>query len=98
MRRSYHRWYSPALGRHMELLAFGHAGARVLAFPASKHPFFDWEDRGLVGALWHHLESGWLQLFCVDQVDAESWYGWHLPVGQRARRHAQYDRYLAEEV
>ncbi|MGD8805869.1 MAG: esterase, partial [Chloroflexota bacterium] len=27
MKREYHRWYSPSLGRDMELLIFGHAGA-----------------------------------------------------------------------
>jgi esterase/lipase superfamily enzyme len=82
----------------MELLVFGHAGARVLAFPASKHPFYDWENRGLVGSLRHHCERGWLQLFCLDQVDTESWYGWWLHPTQRARRYNQYDRYLTDEV
>src|SRR5262245_42450023 len=98
MHRSYHRWYSPALGRDMELLVFGHAGARVLAFPASKHPFYDWEDRGLVASLRWHLDDGHLQLFCVDQVDTESWYGWHLPPARRALRHLQYEKYLLDEV
>jgi esterase/lipase superfamily enzyme len=98
MRRSYHRWYSPALSRDMELLVFGHAGARVLGFPASMHPFYDWEDRGLVSALRPRLEAGHFQLFCLDQVDRESWYGWHLHPGQRAHRYGQYQRYLVEEV
>src|SRR4051794_21672077 len=98
MRRRYHRWFSPALGRDMELLVFGHAGARVLGFPPSRHPFSDWEDRGLVRSLAGHLERGELQLFCVDQVDGESWYGGHLPPAQRARRYAQYDAYLRDEV
>ena len=26
MNREYHRWYSPSLGRDMEMLIFGHAG------------------------------------------------------------------------
>lgn len=82
----------------MELLVFGHAGARVLAFPPSKHPFYDWEDRGLVGSLGWHLEQGHFQLFCVDQVDCENWYGWWLHPSQRARRYLQYDRYLDQEV
>ena len=30
MNREYHRWYSPSLNRDMELLIFGHAGARVI--------------------------------------------------------------------
>jgi esterase/lipase superfamily enzyme len=98
MQRQYHRWFSPSLGRDMELLVFGHAGARVLAFPPSKHPFYDWEDRGLVGSLRGPLEAGHVQLFCVDQVDAEAWYGWWLHPSQRARRCSQYDRYLTDEV
>jgi esterase/lipase superfamily enzyme len=98
MQRQYHRWFSPSLGRDMELLVFGHAGARVLAFPPSKHPFYDWENRGLVAALGWHLEAGQVQLFCVDQVDAEAWYAWGLHPAQRALRCAQYDRYLTEEV
>jgi esterase/lipase superfamily enzyme len=98
MRRTYHRWYSPALGRDMELLVFGHAGARVLAFPASMHPFYDWENRGLVGSLGGHLDSGSLQLFCVDQVDRDNWYGRHLHPAERARHYLAYDRYLHDEV
>jgi esterase/lipase superfamily enzyme len=99
MQREYHRWFSPALGRDMELLGFGHAGARVLVFPTSMGRFFDWEGRGLVGhTLGEHLQRGWLQLFCVDSVDSESWYARHLPVADRVRRHAQYDAYLCNEV
>jgi esterase/lipase superfamily enzyme len=98
MKREYHRWHSPSLDRDMELLAFGHAGARVLAFPTSMGRFYQWEDFGLVGALGEHLEQGWIQLFCVDSVDGESWYAKHLPPADRARRHAQYDRYLVSEV
>ena len=33
MNREYHRWYSPSLGRDMDLLVFGHAGARAIVFP-----------------------------------------------------------------
>ncbi|MGH9174953.1 MAG: esterase family protein, partial [Vicinamibacterales bacterium] len=58
----------------------------------------EWEDRGMVWALADHLNNGWLQLICVDSVDAESWYAaWAHPSG-RAIRHAQYDSYLLHEV
>jgi hypothetical protein len=53
MHREYHRWYNPSLGRDMELLLFGPGGARVLAFPTSMGRFFEWEDHGMVDALWH---------------------------------------------
>ena len=98
MRREYRRWKSPSLGREMDLLIFGHAGARVLVFPTSMGRFFEWEDRGMVGALGEHLEKGWLQLYCVDSIDDESWYARHMHPADRARRHEAYKRYLLHEV
>lgn len=98
MNREYHRWHSPALGRDMELLIFGHAGARVLVFPTSKGKFYEWEDRQMTNAIWGHLDNGWVQLICVDSVDAESWYAhWKHP-GDRAWRQIQYEYYLLNEV
>src|SRR5215211_691478 len=98
MNREYHNWHSPSLNRDMELLVFGHAGARVLVFPTSKGKFYEWEDRGMMYTLGEHLHNGWLQLYCVDSVDEESWYcGWCEP-GGRAYRHVQYDNYLYNEV
>jgi esterase/lipase superfamily enzyme len=99
MRREHHAWESPALwGRRMELLVFGHAGARVLVYPTSMGSYFEWEDRGMVGALAEHLERGWIQLFCVGSVDAESWYArWRHP-HDRAEWQDRYDRYVHEEV
>ncbi len=98
MKREYHRWYSPTLHRNMELLVFGHAGARVLVFPTSLGSFFEWEDRQMMVTLGEHLERGWLQVFCVDSVDAESWYDKQKHPGERAWRHDCYDRYLYHEV
>lgn len=98
MNREYHRWYSPSLNRDMELLVFGHAGARVLVFPTSQGRFFEWEDRGIMRSMQWQIDSGLLQFFCVDSVDSESWYcSWAHP-GGRAYRHAQYDGYLYNEV
>jgi esterase/lipase superfamily enzyme len=99
MHRDYQRWFSPALGRDMELLIFGHGGARVLVFPSSMGRFFEWEDRGMIhGALGHHIAQGWLQVCCVDSVDDESWYAKSKHPGDRAYRHAQYDAYICNEV
>lgn len=98
MNREYHKWHSPALGRDMELLIFGHAGARVLIFPTSKGRYYEWEDRGMMNVLGRHIDNGWLQVYCVDSVDAESWYArWRHP-GERAWRHMQYEQYLLREV
>jgi len=82
----------------MELLVFGHAGARVIVFPTSMGRFFQWEDTGMIGALGEPLENGHIQVFCVDSVDGESWYNKQIHPADRARRHIQYDRYLLNEV
>jgi esterase/lipase superfamily enzyme len=60
--------------------------------------FFDWEQRGLVAALGEHLERGWIQMFCVDSVDSESWYNAAAHPADRALRHEAYDRYLVQEL
>ncbi|NWG17624.1 MAG: esterase family protein [Chloroflexi bacterium] len=98
MKREYHRWHSPALNRDMEMLVFGHAGARVLVFPTSRGKFYEWEDRGMIAALRPQLENGHLHIFCIDSIDSESWYNWWAHPGGRAYRHAQYDGCLYNEV
>lgn len=98
MHREYHKWYSPRLNREMELLIFGHAGARVLVFPTSMGRFYEYEDRGMVANLTDHLENGWLQLYCVDSIDGESFYNnWAHPA-DKIRRHVQYEDYILHEV
>jgi esterase/lipase superfamily enzyme len=96
--REYHSWHSPSLNRNMEMLVFGHGGARVLVFPTSMGRFFEWEDRGMIGALGEHIERGWVQLYCVDSVDEESWYARWKDPGARAWRHMEYENYLLHEV
>ena len=98
MKREFHRWFSPNLQRDMELLVFGHAGARLLIFPTSKGRFYEWEDRGMMNVLADSINAGQLQVFCVDSVDEESWYAWWKHPGSRAWRQTEYDRYLCDEV
>jgi esterase/lipase superfamily enzyme len=98
MHREYHRWYSQRLNRDMELLVHGHAGAPVLVFPTSKARFFEYEDRGMVATLGDFLERGWFQLYCLDSVDAESFYNWWVHPVNRILRHGQYEEYILNEV
>ena len=98
MTRDYHRWHSRSLGKDMELLVFGHAGPPVVVFPSSMGAFFEYEDRGMVGALRHKLDSGALQLYCVSSVDSESWYAKRRHPRQRIERHLQYESYVLGEV
>lgn len=98
MNREYHRAFSPTLNRDMELLIFGHAGLPVVVFPTSMGRFYEFEDRGMVGTLSGSIESGFIQLFCVDSIDGESWYNRMAHPRHRVERHLQYERYLTDEI
>ena len=98
MKREYHKWYSPSLGRDMEMLIFGHTGLPVLVFPTSQGRFFEFEDRGMIAAIQDQIEEGHLQTFCLDSVDSESWYNRDVPPRWRIARHMQYEEYILREV
>jgi esterase/lipase superfamily enzyme len=98
MRREYHSWYSTELERPMELLIFGHDGQPLLVFPTACGRFYEHEDRGMVDVLREKIEAGRLQLFCVDSVDAESWYNRDVEPSRRVARHVQYEKYILREV
>lgn len=98
MNREYHKWYSPHLRREMELLVFGHAGARVLLFPTRTARFYDYEDWKVIESLRYPIEQGWIQVFTLDSIDEESFYCfWAHPKG-RIARHIEYEEYVLNEV
>ena len=66
MNREYFKGYSSELHRDMELLIFGHAGTPLLVFPTSQGRFFEYEDRGMIGALAPKIDAGEVQVFCPD--------------------------------
>lgn len=97
MQRDYHSWFSPVLGRRMEMLVFGHAGTPFLVFPTSMGAFFEYEDRGMVGAVADKLEAGALRLFCVQTVDGETFYANRHP-RERIDRYLTWEHSLLTEV
>ena len=98
MNREYHKWYSSRLGRDMELLVFGHAGLPAMVFPTSGGKFYEFEDRGMIGALAGKIDAGEVQVYCVDSVDMESWYNKQVSPRGRIARQVQYHDYLIHEV
>jgi esterase/lipase superfamily enzyme len=98
MQRQYVKWWSPSLGRDMEMLVFGHSGTPVLVFPSSMGRFHEWEDFKMIEACAHQIGSGYNQFFCVDSVDSESFYNKFADPYVRIVRHRQYDSYIIDEV
>ena len=76
---------APSIGGSGTVVAHGHYGRPVIAFPAESGRAWDWEGQGMVGAVHGLLEAGRLKLYCVDSYDAASWSNTSIPVEQRAR-------------
>jgi len=98
MKREYHKGWSPFLQREMELLVFGHTGAKVLIFPTRCGRFFEYEKMGVIDALHEKITHGHLQLFCVDSIDTEGLYCKDIPPAQRIARQQAYEKYILHEV
>ena len=63
MQRQFEEFYSPAVGRNMKVLAFGHYGAPMIAFPSGGGEFHDFEDNGMIDAVAPLIEDGKLKMF-----------------------------------
>lgn len=98
MYREYVKWWSPSLGRDMELLWFGKFGRPVVLFPTSSGRYFENEDFKLSDSLADKVNAGEVQLALIDTVNNESWYNQSIHPAVRAARHAQYDTYLRHEL
>src|SRR3954469_17331528 len=97
MRRDHVQLYSPAIGRDLNLIAYGQAGLPVLVFPSSEGKADDYEGFGMIEALKPLLESGKLRLYCVDSLDLQSWWS-KGPTHERAWRHSQYEDWIMNQV
>ncbi len=98
MKREYHKWWSHRLQRDMELLVFGHAGAKVLVFPTRCGRFYEYEKMGIIHAVREKIEHGFLQFYCIDSIDAEGLYCKHISPNQRIRRQQAFEGYVLNEV
>ncbi len=98
MHREYYRWFSHHLHRDMELLVFGHAGAKVLVFPTRDGSFYEYENLRIVNSLAEKINAGQLQLWCLDNIASETFYCFWRHPADRIRRHVQYEEYILNEV
>ena len=80
------------------VLAYGHWGRPVVAFPSENGEVWDWEDRGMIDAVRSLLEDGRLKLYCVPSFDRESWTRHDLPLEERARLHGIYERWVLDKL
>jgi esterase/lipase superfamily enzyme len=90
--------WSDAIGANGSVVAYGHYGRPVLAFPAERGNAWEFENQGMVGAVEGLLEGGRLKLYCVESFDSASWSNSSLPLEARANEHARYESWILEQV
>lgn len=67
MQTYYTKWYSPSVGREMEIKVYGHAGRPVLFIPCQDGRFFDFENYRMTDAWAPWIESGQCMVFSMTR-------------------------------
>jgi esterase/lipase superfamily enzyme len=98
MQRIHDTFRSRLLERLVEYVWFGVAGRTLVMFPTSGGRYFENEDRGLIDAVSGYVDTGRLQVCCIDAFNDQTWNCPGLHPAERVRRHDVYDRYLCEEM
>lgn len=93
-----HRWYSPALSRNIDVLAFGHRGYPVILFPTSMGRYFENKDFKLIDSAAWYLDEGLVKIYCPDGIDSLSWYNKNISPADRIKNHIWYDQMLVSEL
>lgn len=97
MQTYYTKWYSPSIGREMEIKVYGHAGRPVLFIPCQDGRFFDFESFKMTDVWAPWIESGQCMVFAIDTLDQET-YSATYESFWRIRRHEQWIAYICNEV
>ena len=98
MNRRHVSLWSPAIGAEGGVLAYGHYGRPLLAFPSQQGNCAQYEERGMIEALAGPIEAGLVKVYAVDSYDSGSWYREDLPLEARAQLHARYEDWILNQV
>ncbi|MCE2503119.1 MAG: esterase family protein [Chlorobi bacterium] len=98
MERILDAWYSPSLGREMEIVIYGHHGFALLMFPSAAADYLEYERFYLIDSIKHLIEEGKVKVFSINSINSESWLNHEMQPRDKAVRHQQYNRYIEEEV
>ena len=90
--------WSDAIGANGAVVAYGHYGRPIVAFPAERGNAWEFENQGMIDAVAGLLDGGRLKLYCVESFDSASWSNTSLPLEDRAREHGRYESWLLDEV
>jgi esterase/lipase superfamily enzyme len=96
--RRYETLHSPAIGTGLGLIAYGHHGRPLLAFPSQQGHCWDYENNGMIGAIAGLIDAGRVKVYSVDSFDSYSWHAGDVALEERARRHGLYEDWIVNHV
>ncbi len=98
MQREIYKWWSPNLGKDMEIVIYGDWGFALLMFPTAAADFLEYERFKLLDAIAPHIDGGKCKAFSINSINNESWLNDWMAPKDKALRHQQYNNYVVEEV
>jgi esterase/lipase superfamily enzyme len=98
MKTEYFSHFSTCLNRQMEYKVYGHSGKPVLVFPTSRGRFYQYEDFGMIEAIYAFIDQGQIQVFACDGIDGESLLAEQGHPYDRVRQHERYVEYITREL
>lgn len=90
--------WGDSIGRAGHVIRYGHYGRPVIAFPTELGRAWEWESKGMLGALGPLIEAGRIKLYCVDAFDTEGWSDRSLDITEQARRELAYQEWIIGPV
>jgi esterase/lipase superfamily enzyme len=98
MRKEYHHWHSPRLGREMGIVVYGHWGQPLVGFPTSAGDEWELEGQGLIGSLADLIDAGKVKFFTVNSVNSAGFYNKDAHPFHRSWVQERFDAYVRSEV
>jgi esterase/lipase superfamily enzyme len=97
MRRDQLVLHTVAIG-DANLIAYGHYGRPVLAFPSDNGRAVDFENNGLLEAARPLIDDGRIKLYCIDSFEGGSWRRSDLSLEERAKQHRRFEDFVVNDV
>lgn len=98
MQRILDSWYSPSLGKDMEIATWGHFGFPLLMFPTAAADYLEYERFYVVDVIKDFIEAGKVKVFSINSINRMSWLNRELHPKYKALRQVQYNSYIVNEV
>ncbi len=86
------------LQKSFDIVRYGEAGRPVVVFPEGNSSFVSWHDAGMIDGLSSLIESGEVQLFCVDSADDLGWYARHAFLDYRLENIEAYLSFVTKQL